>query len=58
MTNQEVIQTANTKQLAMWLARRMSCLHCPQMRLCDEDQYDGRRCVELLGTWLKENHEL
>lgn len=28
------------------------------LRLRDEDQYDGRRCVELLGTWLKENHEL
>lgn len=58
MTNQEVIQTANTKQLAMWLANRMSCLYCPQKGLCDADQYSKQRCVELLATWLKENHEL
>ena len=59
MTNQEVIQTANTRQLAMWLANRMSCLYCPQKGLCDaEVMYSKQRCVELLATWLKENPEL
>ena len=54
MTNKEMLQRANVEQLALWLANRISCLHCDMRGECDKEVYSKYNCIKLLKKFLKE----
>lgn len=51
MTEQEYIQTCNTKQLAEWIVRIVDCEFCPVKKPCKKQP-----CKKQIEMWLKQPH--